>query len=311
MTLYDQSVNRTASGSSLVPTPLANEIIQEIPAQSVVMQLARQVRMSTTTEKLPVLSALPNSYWVNGDTGLKATTTQAWANKVLTAEELAVIIPIPDSLMADSQIPIWDEVKPRIAEAIGAAIDAAALFGTNKPTSWPVGLVPGAVAAGNSVVQGAVAGHDISVDVSDVFTKVEDEGYEVDGVAARSGIKGAFRGLRATTGEMIYAPSMIADSPSTLYGEDIVFSRNGAWDASQAHLIAGDWDNAIIGLRQDLTLEVFTEGVITDAGGLVVLNLMQQDVSAVRAVVRVGFQVANPATRMNGGTGYPFAVLHP
>lgn len=35
-----------------------------------------------------------------------------------------------------------------IAEAIGKKVDQAAIYGTDKPASWPMALVPGAVAAG-------------------------------------------------------------------------------------------------------------------------------------------------------------------
>ena len=43
-----------------------------------------------------------------------------------------------------------------------------------------------------------------------------------------------------------------------------------------------------------MTFRVFTEGVISDDEGNVVLNLMQQDAVALRVTARFGWQIANP-----------------
>ena len=69
--------------------------------------------------------------------------------------------------------------------------------------------------------------------------------------------------------------------------------------------------NAIVGIRQDFSWKLFTEGVISDETGKVILNLMQQDSMAIRCVMRVGYQISNPATALNpnGTTRYPFSVI--
>jgi hypothetical protein len=67
----------------------------------------------------------------------------------------------------------------------------------------------------------------------------------------------------------------------------------------------------VVGVRQDITFKLFTEGVIQDDTGAIVYNLMQQDMSAMRVTFRVGWQVANvinydQATEANR---YPAASL--
>src|SRR5699024_8131642 len=123
----------------------------EAPKSSVVLDRAKQVRMSSKKAKQPVLATLPEAYWVDGDTGLKQTTKNTWTGLTITAEELAVIVPIPDAVVDDANVPLWDQIKPLLAEAIGLKVDRAALFGVDKPASWPTGMVPGAIAAGNVV----------------------------------------------------------------------------------------------------------------------------------------------------------------
>ena len=89
------------------------------------------------------------AYFVNGDTGLKQTSDMKWDNLYLNAEELAVLVPIPDMVFDDADYDLWSLLKPQITEAMGAKIDDAVLFGTGKPTLWPDGILVAATAAGN------------------------------------------------------------------------------------------------------------------------------------------------------------------
>ena len=116
------------------------------------MQLGlRGADMSRGQKRVPVLQTLPMAYFVDGDTGLKRTTRMAWANKNFDAEELACIVLIPEAVLDDADYDIWEQVKPRIEEAMGAAFDAAVLFGTGAPPAWPDDLLTGSAAAGNTV----------------------------------------------------------------------------------------------------------------------------------------------------------------
>lgn len=157
MTTYDTGVFRGNGGASpdaLVPQPFVAEVIKELPQKSTVLNQARMIPMSAGTSRMPVLSVLPTAYWVNGDNGLKQTATEQWKNVNLIAEELAALVPVPNAYLDDSGIPIWDEVRPSLAEAIGQAFDAASLFGVNKPSSWTSqSIYDSAVAAGNTYEQ--------------------------------------------------------------------------------------------------------------------------------------------------------------
>jgi HK97 family phage major capsid protein len=263
--------------------------------------------MSSKTNTQPVLSVLPTAYWVNGDDGLKQTSEVNWSNQTITAEELAVIIPVPNAVLDDADFDIWGEVRPRLVEAFGAKIDQAALFGVDAPTSWGDGITERAVLAGNSVTEGT--GVDFADDIALTMSKVEDDGYDVNVAYARRKIRGRLRRLRAaTTNEPIYQ-SFGAGAPDSLYGNDFLYVRNGSW-VNNYEMIVGDRNAAVLGIRQDITFDIFREGVISDGSGAVVLNLMQQDSAAMRAVMRVGFVVASPVTAENaGGSAFPFAVL--
>jgi HK97 family phage major capsid protein len=110
----------------------------------------------------------------------------------------------------------------------------------------------------------------------------------------------------------IYAPPA-GDQPATLYGRQLNEVLNGGWVPADAALITGDWSKAIVGIRQDITFRIFTEGVISDDDGVVILNLMQQDSVAMRAVMRIGWALANPINPLHDddATRSYFGVLTP
>lgn len=307
------NITGRADAQALIPEEVSSEIIKSLPKQSAALRLMRKRSMGTKTARMPVLAKKPDAYWVGGDTGLKETDKAAWDNKYLIAEELAVILPIPDAVVDDASYDLWGEIRSELVEAFGVRIDEAVLFGSSKPASWTdPSIVEGAVAAGNATQHGT-NGKDFVSDVNEAMALVEDDGFDVNGFAARRRIRSMLRDLRDDNGQPIFSPSLHAEGSATIYGEPVAYVDNGAWDDELADLIAGDWTKAVLGVRQDITYRIFTEGVISDDSGKVILNLMQQDSAAMRAVMRIGYCVANPLSRMapDEASRFPFSVVTP
>lgn len=310
---YNNQIDRT-DANALIPLDISKEIIQGIPRYSAIMSLATKApNMPTNQRRIPVLSTLPTAYFVNGDTGLKQTSEQSWANKYFDAEELAVIIPIPEAVLDDANYDIWGEVKPRIMEAMGIAFDQAVLFGTNAPASWPTNVLTAATAAGNVVALGT--GVDLYDDLlgdSGVVSLVEMDGYMATGHVAAMGMRGKYRGLRDANGQPLFKNSMQEAGKYVLDGAPIFFPENGAIDAAQALQFSGDFRQLVYAMRQDITYKILDQAVIQDNTGAIVYNLAQQDMVALRAVMRLAWQVPNPINRVNPtATRYPIGVLKP
>jgi HK97 family phage major capsid protein len=288
-----------AAPDPLVPQPLATAIIQEAPRASAALTLMNKTTLSAKTQRLPVLDVLPMAYWVGGDTGLKQTTRQAWQNIVMVVEELACIVPIPIAYMADAQVPLWSQVQPRITEAVGALIDSAVLWGINKPATWGESVFVGATKSGHTEIEGT--GTDLGQDVSNLGEMMAQSGYTVNGFAAMPGMSWKMVGIRSAQGIPIYQPNMTATPGGTLYGYQMTEVNNGSWQlpTAGAIMLAGDFNKAIIGIRQDITFKIFTEGVVSDDTGKVILNLMQQDAVAMRMVMRLAYATVNPVTIMH------------
>ena len=311
---YANIMSRT-DAAALIPEEVSREIVQGVLEDSVVMRLGRRLpNMSRAQLRMPVLSLFPTGYFVSGDTGLKQTTEINWENKYINAEEIAVITPIAESVLDDVDYDIWAEIRPQIVAEFGKVFDAAVLFGDNAPANWPTDVLAAAVAAGNDVTLGAGADEyeDIS-DVGGVIAQVEADGFMHSGAAAAMSMRARLRGLRDADGGLIFSRSMQDASPYMLDGQPMYFPRNGCWDVAQAHLILGDWQQLVFSLRQDITYKLLTEAVIQDAAGNIVYNLAQQDMVALRAVMRIGWQVPNPINRLEETEAdrYPFAALIP
>ena len=307
------SIDRTAL-SGLIPEPVTREIMQGAIAESAVLRMGRRLaNMSSKTQTINVLDALPSAYFVNGeatDSGageaFKQTTKMAWDKKKLYAEEIAVIVPIPEAALDDADYDIWGEVKPRLTEAFGKVIDAAILFGTNKPSTWRTGVVPSAIAAGNGVPVGTSVFDDIMGE-NGLISKVELDGFNPNGVMSAIQMRGKLRGLKDTTGQPIFKSDMQGATRYGLDGMDMYFPMNGAFDPNQAQMIVGDWSQLVYAIRQDMTFKIFTEGVIQDPSTkAITYNLMQNDMVALRAVMRLGWEIANPVNAYNADKANPF-----
>ena len=302
--------------SGLIPEPVTREIIQGVTEGSAVLRMGRKLpNMTSKTQTLNVLDALPMAYWVDGDTGFKQTSKQAWDKKKIYAEELAVIIPIPEAALDDANYDIWGEIRPRIVDAMGQRIDEAVLFGTNKPASWRSDILATATAAGN-VVARAASNPDLYQELlgeNGVFAKVEADGFDVSGVMAAVGMKAMLRGLVDSNKQPIFKEigGMQDRSRYALEGAPMDFPKNGAFDASKALLIAGDFSQLVYAIRQDVTYKILTEATIVDPSTKeVIYSLAQQDMVALRAVMRLGWEIPNPINYMQPteANRCPFAV---
>ena len=305
-------ITRT-DAEALIPVEVSREIMKNVSGGSAVLPLMKKLpNLTAKQRRIPVLASLAVAGFVTGDDGLKSVTTVNWDNVFINAEEIAVIIPIPEAVLDDADYDIWGEVKPQIVDAFGRVIDGALAFGTNRPTAWPEGLVPSATAAGHVVARGT--GLDIADDVGGedgLMALVEADGFNVNGFAGDVSIKSAFRGLRDKENGLLYQPSLQVGTPGTLYGQQINFVTNGAWDKSKALMIGGDWSQAVYAFRQDMTYKLLDQAVISDAAGKIIYNLAQQDMVALRCVMRLGWALPNPINAMNPNkaTRFPFAVL--
>lgn len=307
--------NIIARGDVIEREDTIDVVMDGLENTSAARTLFRPVTIGKSSARFPVLAALPLAYWVNGDTGLKQTTEMGWKNKFLNVEELAVIVPIPQNVLDDSDFDIWAEARPKVGEAIDRALDAAIWFGDGAPASFPTSIAAAATAAGNVVAAGSstVAEGGWFGDLDEALGQVEDDGFVPSGWVFSRTARSRFRRARSADGKSMDRDRVNAQF-TELDGLPIVYTMDGMWSTGLSEPLGfvGDWRNQfVLGIRKDVTYEVFREGVIQDNTGAIVYNLMQQDMVALRVTFRAAWEVANTINYANvtEAQRYPASVI--
>jgi len=299
-----------------IPVEIASEMWESIAAPegvngSAVLAKARRVNdMSSASKTKPVTDLLPVAYF-RAARGLVEGTEQRWRDVTMTAEEVDVFVAIDINDLDDANIPVWDSVRPNIVQAAGALIDAAVLYGTGIPASWATaisatGIVGHATNAGNTTSLASCADlYDAIEGDNNYLAKTEADGFINTGHIGHTAVRGMIRGCRASDGQRIF-PGGDVD------GVQITYPLHGGI-AATPYLIGGQWSELIWAVRRDIEFGVFNQGIIQDAAGNIVYNLMQQRMVALMCTFRLGVALPNPVNRMQptAAARSPFTVLQP
>jgi HK97 family phage major capsid protein len=286
--------------SGIIPIEFSTQIIEEAVTKSAVLQLAQLVPMGTTIAEMPVPNSLPTASWVSVAGGRKPYTSFGLGTKTLHAEEVAAVTAIPDVYLEDSSINIWGWVRPRIAEAIGIAIDEAILFGHNNPVTFP----PGG-ALDPAFCQNVPAGYDAADSVNQAMSAVEAQGMLATGHCADLTVKGRLRGQRDAVGALLLGYDQInGQDVQTLWGAPITYTP---FLTSSPNLITGDWDAMVVGVRQDIRYLMDPSAVLADDQGKVIISGFQDNTTPLKVWARFACVILNPVTRKVPSGAKPFA----
>lgn len=286
-----------------MPQVVATALIGATVRESAALSTFTQVPTGTRDSLVPVLSKDVEAAWISpADTGLKRPDAPKWEPGALTAEELAVIVPVPNNVIADQTFNLSAAMTPLFTRAMARGIDRAALFGVDKPAGWTsLSVLEAAAGAGNTVE----AGEDPVEDLLAAAELPSVQGYLIDRAVVRPGWQFAAARLRAH--DLVANPAGAAEAFPLILAGLPLYVNPPAFDASKAVSFAIDSTCCLIGVRQDLTITVHQDAVITDDAGKVVFNAMQQDSVVYRCVMRVGYLLAKPPT----DAGLPVAQRAP
>lgn len=290
-----------------IPEQVVTDIIGALGNQSVVRALARNIPLTTRVGRITIPAEVARAYWVKADNGpphdlgLKKLTRFGLKDLDFVVEELAALIVIPNAYVDDANVPLWDYARNELTAAFARKLDLAFLFGIDRPETSGDSVIEIAQAAGNVVP---------STDLTQGMLQLLATVPGVNGIATESTFPYAV--ASQNTSALWFDPR--GPAGVNLFGLTVQNALDGGWDDSQASALVGNWTHAILGIRQDLTFDMFDQGVITDESGNIVVNLMQQDAQALRSVMRVAWAVQPGRKLAPDGTfteEAPFGALEP
>lgn len=279
-----QSVALKDQLSGFVPVEKAKGIMGFVAKGSALIPQSKLEPMTSPIKEFTFWANTPSAYWVGEGKRIK-TSVATFVNAAMEAHKIGVIIPCTKEKLNDTVINVFEEMKQPIADAIQQKVDMAGLFGIDSPFKF--NLFDNAVNNGMYVVDGTNTSLDL--DVSDVMALVEEEGMEVNGFIAHTGIKNRLRKLRDGDGNQLYVPGVDVNE---FYNVPITFAKGKAsFDRTKAQLFAGDWDKSRIGVYQNLEYETLKEATLQDTlwtDGKP-LSLAEQDMIALKVTARFAF----------------------
>jgi HK97 family phage major capsid protein len=244
-----------------------------------------------------------------------------WQNKYVTAGKLGVIVPITSEVLDDSAFPIWEEVQEGIVDAINVAFTKAVLYGIGAPAAWTTDIGDDEGIVGFATTAGQTAALDTFTDAYEaiwgessrgaadgVVALLEADGFYPTAYVGHPTFRTTLRNTRDADGNPIFP---MGSALNDLLGTPAQFPTDGSIDRTSSLLIAGDWSKLVYAFRTDMRMSMHRDGVIQDEAGNITHNLTQQDMAAMRVIVRVGAALPNPVNRMQSteASRSPFAVL--
>ncbi|QFG14059.1 major capsid protein [Mycobacterium phage Curiosium] len=297
-----------AEVATLIEEGYSHSLLAAAKQGSTVLSAFQNVNMGTKTTHLPVLATLPEADWVGEsateDEGVIQTSKVTWANRTLVAEEVAVIIPVPEAVIDDATVEILTEVAEQGGQAIGKKLDQAVMFGIDKPASWvSPALLAAATGAGQAVQH--VAGPANEFDLVGASNKVAEQialaGWAPDTLLSSLALKYQVANVRDADGNLAFRDN-------SFLGFNTFFNRNGAWAPTSAVSLIADSSRVKIGVRQDITVKFLDQATL--GTGENQINLAERDMVALRLKARFAYVLGVSATSM-GANKTPVGVVTP
>ena len=278
---------------TLIPRTMAREMIADLPRESSVLKLGRRLTMPSGLTTIPVVSFMPAAAFVTPRYGgRKPATKIEWTAQNVQAEELACTLAIPDAYIDDAGFPVWEQVRPQVATAIAEALDAAVFYGSGAPAGFPAGGLAGLAGA-------AQTGADAPAAIDKAAAVLEAQGITPNGIVAGPAIgtalRAAYREAGALPGE---APAQV------LYGWQVGQAID--WDSTKGDALVGDFNYLLVGLVEDISFELSKEAILQDGAGAIIANAFQENLTAMKAWMRVGIAVGMPVSRETETAAVPF-----
>ena len=263
-----------------IPKKYNELILKEVMEGSKVMQLAKYEEMDEKEKEFQYFAKGPGAYWVGE--GEKIQTSKAqWLTCKMVAKKLGVIIPCSREFLHYKMSDFFEEMRPRIAEAMYQKFDNAALLNMENP--FPQSLEESATSAGHTVSGGIT--YDNILAMEDALSE---EDYDINAFVSTKKNRSTLRNVHKIENGVV-VESLYDRSNDTLDGYPVVNLKA----LEKGNLYAGDFDYMYYGIPYAMSYKVDESAqlsTIENADGTPV-NLFEQELVALRVTMDVAFMI--------------------
>lgn len=300
LTEYKSAMN-TSDDSALLPP---GEFVTEVERLEEELGVARRfanVRRSTKSTLSFLLGDDDLEVFDTDEAGVKTSTKNSYEKITLLWRKFAGILPITDELEEESAVDLWNDAVNRFARAFAKKEDQLVFTETSNVSPKNHGIL---AATGVNVVE-------LDGDSMEDLT-YDDLVDMIWGVPTQSSNNGRFwlnkdmlaviQKIKDAEKRPIWQRAMADGTPSTILGKpyELVDVLPGIVDdaADKKFMAFGDLKYVTLAERTGMNIQVFDSGIVGDPDEETQgndLNLITQDMKAMRAVKRMNAKVRFPA----------------
>ena len=275
------NVTTTADGGGFVPdADMLNEVFSLEANYGVAARLCRTVNVNSDGIKAAALTANVSFTEVTTETGTKATTKPTFSYPTVDLREFAGIVVMTDQLLEDSAFDVRGFVSEELARAAAKKEDELLL---TDSTTGLLNIADTVITRVGVALANMTADNFIDAEYS-VPTASQEGGSWVLGRV----VVPALAKLKGSDGQYIWRSGANADVPGTINGKAYYVSEvmpTATTGTNVGYGVFGNFARYAILIRKAGLKLTFHDSGIVNVGGTD-YNLIQQDMTALRAVIR-------------------------
>lgn len=248
-------VGTDSEGGYLVPDEFERTLIEALEEENIFRRIATVIHSNSGDRKIPVVASKGTAGWIDEE-GLYPESDDSFGQLSLGAYKLGTMIKISEELMNDSAFDMEGYITREFARRIGTKEEEA--FFKGDGTGKPLGLLAD---TGGADIGVTTTGASITADdVIDLYYSLRVPYRKKAKWIMNDSTVSALRKLKDQNGQYLWQPSLVAGTPNTILGCEVISSPFMPSIAAGEKAIAfGDYSYYWIADRQGRTFKRLNE----------------------------------------------------
>ena len=248
-------VGTDSEGGYLVPDEFERTLIEALEEENIFRRIATVIHSNSGDRKIPVVASKGTAGWIDEE-GLYPESDDSFGQLSLGAYKLGTMIKISEELLNDSAFDMEGYITREFARRIGTKEEEA--FFKGDGTGKPLGLLAD---TGGADIGVTTTGASITADdVIDLYYSLRVPYRKKAKWIMNDSTVSALRKLKDQNGQYLWQPSLVAGTPNTILGCEVISSPFMPSIAAGAKAIAfGDYSYYWIADRQGRTFKRLNE----------------------------------------------------